>query len=1274
MFKSEIDQTARKIAESLTLRDKAKLLSQIVWETTDVHEFHEKLDKFLLADGPAGIRRLKEYFDEDIYNTRPSTCYPSPSTYACSWNRKLLFQLGMHMGKEAQQEGVDTMLAPAVNIKRSPLGGRNFEYYSEDPFLTGELAAEFIKGIQKEGVGACLKHFAVNNQETRRMNICAEIDEETLHEVYLAAFEKPVKEGKPKMVMAAYNQVNGEHCASNGVLLDILRNEWGYQGVVVTDCYAAHDLEKGIRHGLTLQMPGEDGERIADRIDELVKDGRFTEEELDAAVIRNISFALDAACCRKTNFQYDREAHHGFARVLAEESMVLLKNAGDVLPLKHGERILVTGELAVQARFQGGGSSHVNPWKLEIPLEEMKKLGTCVEFLQGYRQEGNSQENDGLRQEVLSAAENFDKVVVFAGIPDLVESEGYDRHSLEIPEEQNLLISRLAEKKVPVVVVLANGSVIEMPWKNEVPAILECYLGGEAGASAAARILFGEVNPSGKLAETFPHRLEDNPSYLYFPGDTKRVVYGEGRFVGYKHYDAVGKETAFPFGHGLSYTCYEYRKSLEHELIELQTGMDKTCLSYESMKVPSALVWLKVKNTGSREGKETIQVYVQKKAETEGISPKKLVGFEKVSLAADEEKEVCIYLDEKAFQRYNIENHKWEKENGSFEVSIGSSVLDIRLKETVEIRDCFCEVCADSTIGDLIQIEGMYERLEEAFAKHPVSLGFLKMTKEEDPLKAISMGSLMTFETLKRTDKTLTDNDIREIINRLNRIQKAERFIPELFYKKEKPYVCRSCLADGLVSGERNQESEGYGKGDTIVFDFGHNHPAYFSFRCRSVGSPQDAPALLHIKFCEIEKEIQEDLSDYNGWISRGWLQQEWIYIDETPKMIEMKRRYSFRYAVVTVVDTSQKFQITLEEVQRYTVSSVKDEIDCFEKRGDELLDRIQEVSVRTLSNCMQTVFEDGPKRDRRLWMGDLMLQALVNYETFRNNKLVKRCLYLFAGLPGQDGMLPASVFEKPQPHGDDGFLLDYSLFYLPILTEYYRQTKDRETLEELAPTALKQMELAMKYVDEAGVICEEGVESPLGKYCSFIDWSEGLDKQCAMQGILIYALQYAREICGLLHDRRAEEQYEELEVRLKKGARKKFWDKEQGVFVSGTKKQVSMASQVWMILSGVIDGKDASELLERTKAFSVTMVTPYMHHFYVMSLILSGDKKKALEHIKDYWGGMIQAGADTFWELYNPENEKESPYGSDCINSYCHAWSCTPVYLLRLIEEDSFI
>lgn len=757
--------TAKEILEKLSLSDKAKLLSQIVWETTDIHSKHDGLSKFLLADGPAGIRRLKEYFDTDIYNTRPSTCYPSPSTYASTWNRELVYQLGEYMGKEAKQEQVDTMLAPAVNLKRSPLGGRNFEYYAEDPYLTGELAAEYIKGIQKEGVGACLKHFAANNQETRRMNVDARIDEATLHELYLAAFEKPVKEGKPKMVMAAYNQVNGEYCASNQVLLDVLRKDWGYDGVVVTDCYAAHDLGKGICRGLSLQMPGESESRITARVMELIKGGEITEAQLDDAVLCNIRFALEAGENRVSDYRYDREEHHAFARELARESIVLLKNKDQTLPLQIEEPILVVGELAVRPRFQGGGSSHVNPWQLEIPLEELEKRGTHVEYLEGYRMEASEEENKKLLQEAANAAGAYRKILVFAGIPDLIESEGYDRVNIKLPEEQNRLISALAGHGHKVIVVLFNGSVVEMPWKDEVPAILECYLPGEAGASAAAEILFGEVNPSGKLTETFPLRLEDNPSYLYFPGNTECVVYGEGQFVGYKHYDALQKQVAFPFGHGLSYTEFRYHQAKAKTVSEdaRNTVVD----------VYHRTVRVKVRNQGKKAGKETVQVYVRRKSFRESPVPKKLVGFSKILINPGEEKEITIFLDEKTFMSYSVRNHQWEKKNGVYEFFIGSSVEDIRLTETVTISDTSFTMIEDSSIGDMILIPGMYEKLEDAFQNHPVSLNFLTMTKDADPLKAISMGSLMTLRTLKRVDDTLMDKDISEIISDINNVGKG---------------------------------------------------------------------------------------------------------------------------------------------------------------------------------------------------------------------------------------------------------------------------------------------------------------------------------------------------------------------------------------------------------------------------------------------------------------------------------------------------------------------
>lgn len=505
-------------------------------------------------------------------------------------------------------------------------------------------------------------------------------------------------------------------------------------------------------------------------------------------------------------------------------------------------------------------------------------------------------------------------------------------------------------------------------------------------------------------------------------------------------------------------------------------------------------------------------------------------------------------------------------------------------------------------------------------------------------------------------------------------LQKAQSLIPELLYEEKTP----RCY--WMQRGETAKEQKLYcclkqeelGKGDRILFDFGHNCPAYFQFGLKKTGSPQDAPAFLHFRFCETEREFLEESGEDSGWISRGWIQEEWLHIDELPCTAEMSRRYAFRYVLITVLDTSKKYKISFENVLRKEVSCVDGEamISALPKCGDSMLHKIREVSIRTLANCMQTVFEDGPKRDRRLWLGDLMLQALVNYETFQKNDLVKRCLYLFAGLCNpEDGMIPACVFEKPVPLMDDSFLLDYSLFFIPVLVEYYNRTGDLETVEELSETAFRQVTIAMKFTENF-LIREEGISFQGEKYFCFVDWKEGLDKQCSMQGILLYAVRYGVELCEILGQKEKAEKYGEMQKGLEAAAVKAFWDQKKKVFFSGRQHQISIASQVWMILAGLVQGKEAKELLLRVKDCPMIMVTPYMHHFYVMALLRAGEKEEALKHVKEYWGGMIRAGADTFWELYNPMNEKESPYGSYSVNSYCHAWSCTPVYLLKYLEE----
>lgn len=500
-------------------------------------------------------------------------------------------------------------------------------------------------------------------------------------------------------------------------------------------------------------------------------------------------------------------------------------------------------------------------------------------------------------------------------------------------------------------------------------------------------------------------------------------------------------------------------------------------------------------------------------------------------------------------------------------------------------------------------------------------------------------------------------------------IHKAQSLIPRLIYTEEKPVNCTVYKNGVKKTGEEALgKAEECGKGEVQVWDFGNNHAAYFEFFCKSVGSPMDAPAFFHFKFCETEKEIWEDTQNYSGWISSGWLQEEWMHVDCLPRHIRMERRYAFRYVKITILDTSQKFRVVFYGVTRKKVSSVMAEAVTPVCTEQKLLREIDAAAVRTLGNCMQTVFEDGPKRDRRLWMGDLRLQALVNYETFQKNDLVKRCLYLFAGLTDEWGRIPASVFESPMPLGDDGFLLDYGLFFVCSLVEYYEAANDRETLLELAPCALRQIEIALTYTDKNGIVCRE---SGMDSYFCFIDWNEKLDKQCAMQGVILYTLRFGAKLCRYLGMEKQAEDYDMQYERMKIAAGKVFWDNDAKVFVCGSERQVSAASQVWMILGGVISGREAAGVLERIRECPITMVTPYMNHFYVMALLEAGEKERAFDHIKTYWGGMILAGADTFWELYNPENEKESPYGSDCVNSYCHAWSCTPAYLMRKFLKD---
>lgn len=496
-------------------------------------------------------------------------------------------------------------------------------------------------------------------------------------------------------------------------------------------------------------------------------------------------------------------------------------------------------------------------------------------------------------------------------------------------------------------------------------------------------------------------------------------------------------------------------------------------------------------------------------------------------------------------------------------------------------------------------------------------------------------------------------------------VEKAKNLEPKLIEKEINPVGIVNIDDKAEVTTIAEAEvlpNIALGKGDSIVLDFGDHQVGYVTMKLKTVGSPQDAPVYLKLKFGEAAKEITENSDEYDGWISRGWIQEEYLHLDVLPAIVELPRRYAFRYMEICAIDTSLKFQVVVEEVTCKTVSAVDAAEVPVLSETDERLKQMDKVSIRTLQNCMQSVFEDGPKRDRRLWIGDLRLQALANYATFKNYDLVKRCMYLFAGLTRDDGAIGACLFIEPEYIVDDTFFFDYSLFFVSILKDYYKETKELDVAEELWPAAYRQIELARKRFSASGLVEETG------DFWVFVDWKEGLDKQAAANAIYIYVLNDAIELAEILGKEEVAAELKTERERCTTAVLEKYWDEKQQIFVSGDNHQISYASQAWMVLAGVKQGEEARKLMNRIMEIKpeMGMVTPYMNHHFVEALLVCGEKEKAKEYMEYYWGGMLDQGADTFWELYNPENPQESPYGSSMVNSYCHAWSCTPTYLLR--------
>ena len=655
----------------MTLEEKASLCSGLTfWKTKPI----ERLDvpSVWMSDGPHGIRKEKQNAGTNVMKpAETATCFPPAVTTASSWDTDLIEEVGSAIAEEAKALKVSTVLGPGVNIKRSPLCGRNFEYFSEDPFLAGRMGASFVHGVQKNGIGVSVKHFCANNQEYLRMSIDTLVDERALREIYLSAFEHIVKTEQPSTIMSSYNCLEGKHLTDHKRMLnDILRDEWGYEGIVVSDWGAMNDRVESIKAGNDLEMPGNKG--MNDRhIIKAVQDGTLDEAELDKVVLRMLKFADKCKASETDNAPQNLEAHHSLARRAAEGGAVLLKNDNNALPINKDQSVAVIGALAKNLRYQGSGSSHINPPKTGSFLEAMDNAGQKYEYAEGYSLKGDGYK-EKLIKEAVKVAKGKDVVLVFIGLTDAYESEGFDRKHINLPESHNILMEELAKVNENLIVVTACGSPIKVSkWVDKAKAILNVYLGGQAGGEATYNLVYGLVNPSGKLAETFPYRNHDNIVSRYFPMGPRTVEYRESIYVGYRYFDTANKQVQFPFGHGLSYTTFEYSDlTLSSDAISENDGLTVT---------------LKVKNTGDRAGAEVVQLYVQDVESTIFRPVKELKGFKKVFLEAGEETTVTFTLDSRSFAYYNVLINDWHVESGDFNILIGASSKDIRLTGTVNV-------------------------------------------------------------------------------------------------------------------------------------------------------------------------------------------------------------------------------------------------------------------------------------------------------------------------------------------------------------------------------------------------------------------------------------------------------------------------------------------------------------------------------------------------------------------------------------------------------------
>lgn len=753
----------KELVSQMTLEEKASLCSgSDFWHTEAIDRLG--IPNIMVADGPHGIRKQNLQADHlGVNESIKAVCFPAGCGTAASFNRDLLNEMGQILGNECQAEGLGVLLGPASNIKRSPVCGRNFEYYSEDPYLAGEISAAFIQGVQSKGVGTSMKHFFANNQETRRMTVSSNMDERTANEIYLVPFEKAVKQAQPWTLMGSYNRINGKHVLEcQEYLTDLVREKWGFKGIFMSDWGAVNNRVAELRAGMDLEMPTSNGENDK-LIVKAVTDGILDEAILDETVIRMLDIVYQYHENKDESAVWSLEEDHEKAAKIAEETMVLLKNDA-ILPLNPSQKVTFIGQYAKKPRYQGGGSSHINSKYITSALDAAAQYET-VTFAQGFSDK-DLDENDALCKEAVACAKESDVAVLFVGLPDVIECESYDRTSMRLPQYQDKLIEAVVAAQPNTVVVLHNGSPVEMPWICDVKGVIEAYLYGEAGGKALVDILYGKVNPSGKLAETFPCKLEDNPSYLFFGANYDDVNYAEGIYVGYRYYDKKKMEVLFPFGYGLSYTSFAY-SNLKVDKIKFK-DTDTVCVSVD------------VKNTGSVFGKEVVQLYVADVESTIERPVRELKEFAKVALRPGESKTVCFTLDKRSFAYYDVRIHDWHVESGEFVIQIGKSSRDIVLEEVVCVESTEripVVYTLDSTVGDIQKDPVAYE-----IAKPYLCMDMLESDEENQSAQAEAITKEMLEKQLEyaplRTmlsfgNGEITYADLVELVEKLNQIDES---------------------------------------------------------------------------------------------------------------------------------------------------------------------------------------------------------------------------------------------------------------------------------------------------------------------------------------------------------------------------------------------------------------------------------------------------------------------------------------------------------------------